>query len=60
MKVETEAKQTDVTFTKEQIVNSDRFKDRVDLLNVVLEKDKSYTLKQVESILKKSLTRKVN
>ena len=47
-------------FTKEQIVNSNKFKERKDLLNVVLEEGMSYTLKQVESILKKSLARKVN
>ena len=47
-------------FTKEQIVNSNKFKERKDLLNVVLEEGMSYTLKQVESILKKSLARKGN
>ena len=47
-------------FTKDQIVPSNKFKERKDLLNVVLEEGMSYTLKQVESILKKSLARKVN
>lgn len=54
------AEQSEAVFTKEQIVNSTRFKDRKDLLAVTLDDSKTYTIKQIESALKKSLARKVN
>lgn len=54
------AEQSEAVFTKEQIVNSARFKDRKDLLTVTLDDSKTYTIKQIESALKKSLARKVN
>lgn len=55
-----EVKQSEAVFTKGQILNSDKFKDRQDALCVSLEDGKTYTIKQVESALKKFMTRKVN
>ncbi|HJA40805.1 MAG TPA: hypothetical protein H9667_04675 [Firmicutes bacterium] len=53
-------KQSEAVFTKEQILKSNQFKDRQDALSVSLEDGKTYTIKQVESVLKKFMARKVN
>lgn len=39
------------TFTKKKIVASQKYAKRVDILNVLLSDDKSYTLAEVEQIL---------
>lgn len=41
-----------VTFSKEKILTMERYKNRVDLLGVLLT-DKLYTLDEVDGILKK-------
>ena len=39
------------TFTKKQFVKSQRFAKQCDLLNVLLEDDKVYTIEEVEKII---------
>lgn len=40
------------TFTKDQIIKSQKYKDR-DIVTVVLKEDESYTLDQVEDLIQK-------
>lgn len=39
-------------FTKEQLVKADRWFNRRDLLNALLEDDKTYTIEQVDNLIK--------
>ena len=41
-------KKTKNLFSKEQLLSSERFQDRKDLLNVLLSTDKQYTVEEVE------------
>lgn len=50
----------EITYPKEQILSSQKYRDRKDLLSALLEKDKVYTLKQVEEIMKNYKKKKVN
>lgn len=47
-------------FTKQQIVNSKKFKDNVDLLNALLKDDKLYTLEEVNKTIEDFMKGKVN
>ena len=47
------------TFTKEQILMSFKFKDRRDLLSVILEDDRVYTPDEVAGVIVKFMGRKV-
>ena len=51
---ETENKTTvkEDTFTKEQLVNSKKYRDSIDALNVVLDDKKQYTFGEVDKLLK--------
>ena len=40
------------TFTKEQLVNSKKYRDSIDALNVVLDDEKQYTSSEVDKLLK--------
>ncbi|MDF2881577.1 MAG: hypothetical protein K0R54_2134 [Clostridiaceae bacterium] len=40
-----------VTFTKEQILKSKKYMHHVDLINAFLDKDKTYSLQDVDKIL---------
>mgnify|MGYP005959626547 FL=1 len=40
------------TFTKEQLVNSKKYRDSIDALNVVLDDEKQYTFSEVDKLLK--------
>lgn len=40
-------------FTKKQILKSDKYKQNYDVLTALLKEDKLYSLKEVDSILKK-------
>ena len=40
------------TFTKEQLVNSKKYRDSIDALNVVLDDEKKYTFSEVDKLLK--------
>ena len=41
----------EITFTKQQIVNSKKYLDRKDVLNVLLKDDTSYTFKEVDKLI---------
>jgi hypothetical protein len=47
-------------FTKEQLLQSKRYIDRTDLLNVLLEADKSYSLEEVDGLIEDFMKGKVN
>lgn len=49
-----------ITFTKEKILQMKKYTDRIDLLNVLLEKDKVYTLENVDALIDKFMKGKVN
>lgn len=59
-KKENEIKKEDVKFTKDQIVKSKKFKNRVDLIRVILQDNKSYTLEEVQKEIDKFMKRRVN
>lgn len=40
------------SFTKEQLVKADRWFNRRDLLNALLKDDKTYTIEQVDDLIK--------
>ncbi len=46
-------------FTKEQIIESNRYKSRKDILNVLLESGKTYTLDEVDRLLENFMKGKV-
>ncbi len=46
-------------FTKKQIVASERYRDRKDLVNALLEEGKTYTPKMVDGMIDKYMKRKV-
>ena len=48
-----------VKFTKKQILESETFKNRKDLVNAVIN-DGSYTIEEVETAIEKYLRKKVN
>lgn len=56
-----ENKETAVSkYSKEQIIESKKFKSRVDVLNVILDENKTYTIADVENELNKFMKGKVN
>lgn len=59
-KKENEIKKEDVKFTKDQIIKSKKFKNRVDLIKVILQDNKSYTLEEVQKEIDKFMKRRVN
>ena len=54
-----ENKSEETKFVKSQIVSSDKYKNRADLLNVLLEDDKEYTLSEIDKKLEDFLGREV-
>lgn len=52
-KVENEKSAAEATFTKEQLLNSKKYANRRDALAALLVDGKTYTLKQVDSLLDK-------
>lgn len=48
------------TYSKEQIIESKKFKSRVDVLKVILDENKTYTIADVENELNKFMKGKVN
>lgn len=48
------------TYSKEQIIGSKKFKSRVDVLKVILDENKAYTIADVENELNKFMKGKVN
>ena len=49
-----------VTYTKGQILNSEKYKNRRDALGVILKDDGVYTVEEVDSLLEKFMKGKVN
>jgi hypothetical protein len=47
-------------FTKEQVVQSKRYVDKIDLLNVLLQTDKSYSLEEVDDLMNNFMKGKVD
>ena len=54
-----ESKSEETKFVKNQIISSDKYKNRADLLNVLLEDDKEYTLSEIDKKLEDFLDREV-
>ena len=54
-----ENKSDETKFVKSQITGSDKYKNRADLLNVLLEDDKEYTLSDVDKKLENFLDKEV-
>ena len=54
-----ENKSEETKFVKSQIISSDKYKNRADLLNVLLEDDKEYTLSEIEKKLEDFLSSEV-
>lgn len=54
-----ENKSDETKFAKSQIIGSDKYKNRADLLNVLLEDDKEYTLSDVDKKLENFLDKEV-
>lgn len=52
-------KSDETKFIKSQIIGSDKYKNRADLLNVLLEDDKEYTLSDVDNKLENFLDKEV-
>lgn len=46
-------------FTKEQLLQSDRFKHKIDLLNALLDSGKLYSRDEVDMIIEKHMKGKV-
>lgn len=49
----------EMAFTKEQLLSSERFRGKRDLLNALLEEDKTYTASQAEEMIEKYMKGKV-
>ena len=47
------SEQTEPMFSKEQILASDRYENRRDLVDALLDTDKSYTLETVDNLIDK-------
>ena len=47
------SEQTEPVFSKEQILASDRYANRRDLVDALLDTDKSYTLETVDNLIDK-------
>ena len=52
-------KEHEPTFEKESIASSARYKDKLDLVNALLEDGETYTLKQVDKIIDDYLNKEV-
>ena len=58
-KKEKSVNEIEILFSKEQILKSNRFKDKRDILSVLLEDDKKYKLSDVESMIVDFLNKEV-
>lgn len=48
-----------ITFNKEKILKFKRYRYRIDLLNVLLEENKAYTIPEVDALIDKFMKGKV-
>lgn len=46
-------KKTDITFSKEQLIKSSKYKHSIDLVSVLLEDGKRYSLEEVNKMIDK-------
>lgn len=53
------AEQKEPTFTKEQLVSSERYENEKDLVTALLEDDKSYTIAETDKLISNHKKRKV-
>ena len=51
--------EAEIKYSKEQIVNSNTYKENVDLLNAILKNNKQYTLQEVNEIINNFMKGKV-
>jgi len=58
--VKNEKASDEVLFTKEQLLASEKFNDRTDILNAILSAVKQYTVEAVEKEIQKYMKGKVN
>ena len=56
---ETKKTNKEPTFTKEQILKSETYKSRKDVLNVVLNDDSTYSIKEIDSAIDGFMKREV-
>lgn len=56
----TNVKITATKYTKESIISSEKYKNRADILTVLLEDGKNYELETVDKIIEKFMKGKVN
>lgn len=49
-----------IKYTKESIIGSEKYRNRADILNVLLEDDKTYNLDTVDKMIDKFMKGKVN
>ena len=54
-----EKKTTEIKFKKEEILRAKRYKKRRDLLEVLLEENKEYSLNEVDKIIEDYLNKEV-
>lgn len=59
MAVKKENKASDDVFSKEQILGSKKFANRKDILNVLLKDDETYSIDDIENIIKEFLNKEV-
>jgi len=58
--IEGEKKLENVTFTKTQLYSSKKYRDRKDLINVLLKNEESYSFSEVDDLIKEFMKGKVN
>ena len=58
-KIEKLVNEIEILFSKEQILKSNRFKDKRDILSALLEDDKKYKLSDVENMIVDFLNKEV-
>ena len=58
--VKKENKTSDDVFSKEQILGSKKFANRKDILNVLLKDDETYSIDDVETMIKEFLNKEVD
>jgi hypothetical protein len=56
--IETKPKTTKPVFTKRQLLNSKKYQHQTDLLNAILENDKSYSLSEVDKLINDFMKKK--
>lgn len=59
VEVKVEPKTKPVTFTKENILKFKKYANRVDLLTVLLDEHKAYTMNEVDALIEKFMKGKV-